>query len=556
MIKILKNDSILDILTKISQCEDSKIILEFPFGHPVLHNYLSLKILKTKVWNKSLLILTNDKTSQKIGKPLWIKYKKNIHEKHLDEKKVLQHTLKENYSFWEYALFEIKKIFWVVRWNILQDKKINSLWYYSNKHKNINKTVLFIFMFSLTCILLIFIYIYYFAINKTIITITPEISLQSKARNFTYEEYSESILDESLWNERNIVLIPIVKNISLEKSISTSWMIQKTENTAQWTAIFYNLLLEEITLLPFTQLENKQWVRFETREALLLPPATKTENNTIIPSETTTTLYGKIKLLNGEYSWETANILADTQLLIPKLGDLKTKIFAKAESDFSWWSNDFTKVITELDIENAKNIMKEALLQEWVQAIKKHVEEQNANNSIQMKVLPTDNIYKFTDPEIIVPDHIKVWDTLDNFVISWSIQVKSFMFNKDALVSKLSRLIQNTVIDEYEEIVNIDTNSLRISHIIHRNDNESNDDEQFVLKWTTQIEYYLSKNFRNIDNNYINALKYEIAWMGIDSARNILTNNRDINNVSISVQPFFFKNISNNPENIIFKVEK
>ena len=144
MIKILKNDSILDILTKISQSDDSKITLEFPFWHPVLHNYLSLKILKTKVWEKKLLILTNDKTSQKIGKPLWIKYKKNISEKHYDEKKVLQNTLKENYSFWEYAIFEIKTIFWLVKGNILQDKRINSLWYIAT---NINISIKMYYLF-------------------------------------------------------------------------------------------------------------------------------------------------------------------------------------------------------------------------------------------------------------------------------------------------------------------------------------------------------------------------------------------------------------------------
>jgi len=66
MIQIEKNDSIVDILTKISSSNKQEIILQFPFGHPVLHNYLSLKIIQTKLRKKKLLILTNDKTSKKI----------------------------------------------------------------------------------------------------------------------------------------------------------------------------------------------------------------------------------------------------------------------------------------------------------------------------------------------------------------------------------------------------------------------------------------------------------------------------------------------------------
>jgi hypothetical protein len=48
MIKVHKNDSIVDIIIKIKNNNEKELIMEFPFGHPVLHNYTSLKIIKTK----------------------------------------------------------------------------------------------------------------------------------------------------------------------------------------------------------------------------------------------------------------------------------------------------------------------------------------------------------------------------------------------------------------------------------------------------------------------------------------------------------------------------
>jgi hypothetical protein len=48
MIKINKTDSIVDIILKIKNSNEKEVVLEFPFGHPVLHNYTSLKILKAK----------------------------------------------------------------------------------------------------------------------------------------------------------------------------------------------------------------------------------------------------------------------------------------------------------------------------------------------------------------------------------------------------------------------------------------------------------------------------------------------------------------------------
>jgi len=78
MIKIHKKDSIIDIIIKINHSTDDKIILDFPFGHPILHNKTSLKILKNNVNNrrtigtkyKELIIITSDATAKKIGQKL------------------------------------------------------------------------------------------------------------------------------------------------------------------------------------------------------------------------------------------------------------------------------------------------------------------------------------------------------------------------------------------------------------------------------------------------------------------------------------------------------
>ena len=45
MIKVNNNDSIIDIIQQIQKEKKDEIIIEFPFWHPILHNYLSLKIL-------------------------------------------------------------------------------------------------------------------------------------------------------------------------------------------------------------------------------------------------------------------------------------------------------------------------------------------------------------------------------------------------------------------------------------------------------------------------------------------------------------------------------
>ena len=48
MIKIHRKDSIIDIIIKINNCKEKEIVLDFPFSHPIIHSYTSLKILKNK----------------------------------------------------------------------------------------------------------------------------------------------------------------------------------------------------------------------------------------------------------------------------------------------------------------------------------------------------------------------------------------------------------------------------------------------------------------------------------------------------------------------------
>ncbi|USN59174.1 MAG: hypothetical protein H6767_03685 [Candidatus Peribacteria bacterium] len=48
--------------------------MKFPFGHPILHNYLSLKIIHHKSSPKQVLIITSDIRSRNIGKPIGIEY--------------------------------------------------------------------------------------------------------------------------------------------------------------------------------------------------------------------------------------------------------------------------------------------------------------------------------------------------------------------------------------------------------------------------------------------------------------------------------------------------
>lgn len=568
MIQIEKSDSIVDILTKISNTEEQEIVLQFPFGHPVLHNYLSLKIIQTKIRKKNLLILTNDKTSKKIWKLLWIKYWKNKNELKKNDSSEAQNIIKENYSFLEYTIYEVKKFFWNIQgniqWNIQTNKTVNSINYSRNRHKFLHKNIFMILTSISLIIIWLLIYIFYFAINKTYIEITPEISVKTKSRNYTYVESSNTLVEDQIFNTQEIPINKIYEKIEIKKIFSASWVKQKDDNIAKWTALIYNLYPEEKSLKANTTFQTKDWIQFLSTNSITIPWSTIDESGKIIPWTIKQTLYSKIKLLDWNYSWEQANIDIDILLTIPKLEEEdKTNIFAKTFTKFEWGSNDFIKNITQEDIDNAKIAMKDILEQNSVSKIKSIINDENKKNNIELDILPVDQIYKFTNEEIIVPEHIKAWDEVENFEITWKINVTAYSYNTNNLRTKLKQIITDWSILTSEKIDSVNPKSLRVSHIISRNDlilvngkykYLQEQDEPLRIKATTEIEYYISKNFENQDDYFNHKLRNSITGTSIEEAEHFLVNLPQINNVTIRVQPFFLKTIAKIPENIIIKV--
>jgi len=121
MIKVSNKDSIIDIIKKIESSKKNEIVLEFPIWNSILHNYTSLKILKNKVKNKNLVIVTSDVNAKKIWKNLWIKF--SI----IKDEKVIKNIdlLKYNYTFFEYLNFLLKSYYKEGK-NFILQKKDNS----------------------------------------------------------------------------------------------------------------------------------------------------------------------------------------------------------------------------------------------------------------------------------------------------------------------------------------------------------------------------------------------------------------------------------------------
>ncbi|MDD3301973.1 MAG: hypothetical protein PHN31_00315 [Candidatus Gracilibacteria bacterium] len=558
MIKINNTDSIVDIIQKIQEEESKEVILDFPFGHPILHNYLSLKILKNKAGNKPITIVTKDLTSRKIGKKLGINFS-IIKDSNFIELSQNAKIINHNLSYWEYFKFEINRYSKLLISYLTKNKKIDEFKKYSLKYYNKNGAGVFILILLLS--IFIFFVVLFFAINKTYIYIKPEINIKTIAYNYIFKDLGNS--DETSSNGKIIKVKKISKTLSLEEIFQTSGIYAGNSKKTSGEVTFYNTYTENVSLKINTRIENKDGLIFETKTAVTIPAGSIDTNGKIIPGIIKSEVAAKDYDINGRYIGTRGNkIIIKEKFSLPGLkGDDKTKIYAMASGKFSGGSDTYENILGENDIENSKNIFEDKLKKQALSEIKSDLDKENKTNNVTYEILSYDDIFKNAKVNITIPDNIKVGEKIKNFQLKGTIDFFCYIYNKDSVINKLESIVNERIIkeekningeavsEEVEKLLSIDKNSLRITNIIYEQT------KPLEVKLTIEIDARMYKNFLNKNSAYVQRLKNGIYGLKKEDAEKILLNDKNIRNVDIDIQPFFMDKISNIENNVIFEIE-
>lgn len=543
MIHIKINDTIVDIIDKMNLEQGNKIVLDFPLGHPILHNYISLKIIKSKAQDKRLIIATSDQIWKKIWKQIWIEYS-IIKNNSFIENKSSNSILGHNYTFWEYLKFQISSYKNEIFQNIQNHKKFHTLWKYSRA--SYEKIGLTVFILWLVLSIVIFIFLYYFAISKSYINIKPEVIVKKEAQNFIFTpEIPESIF----WNNRYIKIDKISKTL-YSSDVYAATEILENNNAASGEIEILNTLSSQQTLVPNTRFMTEEGIIFRSQNWVKIGPATVDNFWNTSPWRANVIVKADIRDINWSYTWERANITSDTSLILPGLEQsLQSKIYWKAISDFKWWSNVFQKIISQDDIERAIELFTRKIENEVILSIKNSILSSNKENNTSIDILPWSQSISYDDLVINLESGVKAWDAKDSFKIEWNITWYVYTYNKETVIQRLKTLLNEKKLDWIEKINYINENSLRMAQVI------SITDEPFTMKSTFEMEAIYIHDFLHKNNSFIDSLKQQVRGMKKTDAESLLLNNPKISNVEITLRPFFSKNISNIHNNIVFSID-
>lgn len=451
--------------------------------------------------------------------------------------------MQHNFSFWEYFEFEIKHFFRDLKEYFLENK---SLKYYSLKYSKEQWKIGF-FVFAILVSLCVLMMIFYFAVTKTYVFITPEINIREKGKNFIFREMSEET--ESL-KDNLIQLRKVSKAIYLEDVFGTTWIDETQVGKSRGSVILINKLPETVKLFPRTRLQTATWVVLEIERAVEIPAASW-EWESMSPGTLETTAISQIRDSSGKLVGTRANILENTALILPWLQENTDKIFAKTSSNFEWatdYQDEF--VLSEFDIENAKKVIEEKLKSESLKALQVEIKKENDANNVTFDILWIDDIIKYSGFEAMILDGAKVWDNIKKFRLWWSINIQTYIYNKDSIISKLKTIVDDSILEWSEKLLLINQDSLRVSSVVAKQKSP------FEIKLTMAVEAFVTHNFLNDNDSYVKKLKSSILWLSQDQAEKILLNDPKISNAKIDITPFFIHTVANIPNNIIFQIEE
>lgn len=540
---VIKNtDTILDIVSKIEkEAKDSNLIYLEVEDNFVLKNYFNLKLLTYRFSSKKLHIITSDKELKTLWEKLWIKFFYKSDDIEFEENFAKTHILRYNFTFFEYLIYEIKKI--TEKFFFFFRKRVKT---YKNK-KMIEDSNFFLLIFGLVISLSLLSFIFYFAVSKTYVYISPELWVKTVSRNIIYSTQDDS----GLLDAKNIIQTrSITAEDSLDYTFNISTIDKKSTKNAYWSIEILNELYQEQIFKPNTRFVTDSGLVFRSSEWAKVPPAKTlswitTAWNTVI--NVITDPYD----LAGNIIWKKWNISKDLILTIPGLKFNRDKIYAKTTIDFTGWLDPKIHILTKEELEKFTNILSEKLKTKVLETLKQKIKTTNIQNNEDYQILPINDIIKYELSEIKPINEIKIWDKAEEITLKWTVVARTFIYDKRWLVGYLKNILNENILLGTERLMNVNEDSVKITNILSKNENS-----WFQMKATTELDSTISYNFEDSTSNLTKKLKNLIAWSTQKEATSILLNDTNIANVKIEFSPFWLTRVSSNPDSIDFIIEK
>jgi hypothetical protein len=459
-------------------------------------------------------------------------------DKAFEKKNILAH----NMSMWEYFVYEVKRGLWYVRFYFVQK------FFKKEKILHIRKTSpnLFLMITGLIISVTLLLFIFHFAVSKTFVHITPQISIRSISANIIYSlnENTGSVLQ----SKNNIAMKKVTLPVEYEMQFNLDTVDPNSTTNAQWTVVIFNELDADQALKPQTRFITQNGEVFRTRDWINVP-ASKTLNGITEIGSVEAVLIADGNDEAGKVIGQRGNIPNGTDLTIPGLKFNRDKVYAKAKEVFHGGADPKVHVVAEPEVKKFEGIVREQLYNKARERIQQYLDENKKSSGEDYALLMGDGV-TFDNENVGISSGQKYGDTANTVSIKWSLTISALVYDRKSTIAYLTDIFREGLLRGTDKELGIHTDTLHMTNIVSQADDRSR------IKATMEMTASITYDFENATNELTRHMKVLIAGLSKKEAISRLINAGHVKEVDISFSPFWIRNVSSNIDNIDFIIER
>ena len=452
------------------------------------------------------------------------------------EKSITTH----NMSMLEYLWYEVKRWVQYLWFMIFEKTKNNKRIIHMKKSGSHFALIIVGLIMSVTLLLFIF----HFAVSKTIITITPQISIRPISTNIVYTNATGSLLS----TKNTLALQKLYLPVEHSMKFQLETVDPNSTTNARWVVTIYNELPTAQALKPQTRFVTLNGVVFRSVNWTNVPPA-RSINGITEMWTVDVDLVADIRDEAGTIIWERWNISAWVDFTIPGLKFNRDKIYAKAKTDFSGWEAPRIHIVADEEIKKFKWLLREQLHRVARNALQKKLDDEKNLSGSDFDLFSGDAV-SFTGEVFTIVSGQKPGDFAEEIELKGSVMVTAIAYDRKATIDYLTEIFHDGLLSGTDREIAIHTDTLRVSSVLSRSPDDS------TIKATMEMNTSIAHDFEDPKNQLTHFLKVTIAGLSKTEAVSRLINTGHVKDVTISSYPFWNRSVSGNIDNIEFVIKK
>ncbi len=445
-----------------------------------------------------------------------------------------------NMTMFEYLRYEIRRGI-AYLW-FLAFEKTNAKKKIIHMKKNGSHFILIIVGLIMSMTLLLF--IFHFAVSKTIITITPQISIRPISANIIYAQSTGSLLAT-----RNTIAL---RKVDIPTTYTMKFQLETVDpnstTNARGTITIYNETTTAQALKPQTRFITLDGTVFRSMNWVNVPPARSINGITEMGS-IDVEIMADVRDEAGGIIWQKWNITAGIDFTIPGLKFNRDKIYAKSKTDFRGGEAPRIHIVTEDEVKKFTGLLKEQLHRVARNTLQKNLDDKKQASGDDYALFSGDGV-SFTGELYEIISGQKYGDFAEEIEMRGTVMVTALTYDKRATINYLTDIFREGLLSGTDHEVAIHDDTLRISSVIYRAPGDS------TIKATMEMNTSIAHDFEDPKNQLTHYLKVTIAGLSKNEAITRLLNTGHVKETVISSYPFWNRSVSGNIDQIEFVIKK